>query len=83
MLNDQVKSQLKDLKKSNPWCLQEFIFDADDYEELRSSLEKLQLNDASLSYNRIVNGWALDFARILGLLHKIIQERLDVSLIWM
>ncbi len=79
--SDPAGSPLPGFKEVKPVVYSSiYPMDSNDYEELKSSMEKLKLNDASLVYEKdnslaLGNGFRCGF---LGLLHlEIIQERLE------
>ena len=80
-LSNPVSEPLPGFKEVKPVVYSSiYPMDSNDYEELKGSMEKLKLNDASLIYEKdnslaLGNGFRCGF---LGLLHlEIIQERLE------
>ena len=79
--SEPVEQPLPGFKEVKPVVYSSiYPMDSNDYEELKTSMEKLKLNDASLIYEKdnslaLGNGFRCGF---LGLLHlEIIQERLE------
>ena len=81
LASDPIDKPLPGFKEVKPVVYSSiYPMDSNDYEELKGSMDKLKLNDASLIYEKdnsiaLGNGFRCGF---LGLLHlEIIQERLE------